>query len=508
MDQLSKPTPCVLVIFGGAGDLTRRLLMPAIYNLKREGLLPENFALIGVARTEIDEQQFRAQLASGLEQFADGDLDPAARDWLIARMYYEQGAFDDPATYQKLEKRLAETDAQYDTGGNFLFYLATPPEAFIPIIEHLGATGLSKQKNESWRRVVVEKPFGHDLPSAKALNNKILSVLTEDQIYRIDHYLGKETVQNIMIFRFANGIFEPLWNRDHIDHVQITVAETVGVGTRGKFYDVTGALRDMVPNHLCQLLTMIAMEPPTRFDADAVRDEKAKVLDAVQHYQPSDILRNVVRAQYTAGTIGDEDIVRYRSTPNVAPDSTTETYVALKLKIDNWRWAGVPLYLRTGKALSKRQTEVAIQFKQAPFAMFRKTPVDRLTPNDLILHIQPEEGVTLRFSAKKPGPSVTMDGVEMKFNYRDYFKAVPSTGYETLIHDCMRGDASLFQRADAIEAGWRVVQPVLDAWAAVGKVKLPTYEAGSGGPSESAAMLERDGRRWRPIDGATNETAR
>lgn len=496
--------PCTLVIFGGAGDLTKRLLLPALYNLRRAGLLPDKFALVGVARTDMTTESFQTELGKGLDQFGV-DIKAKEKDWLLSRISYVRGSFDDEATYKALKTALKAVAEETD--GNVLFYLATPPEAFAPIIEQLGKTGLTLQSGESWRRVIVEKPFGHDLPSAEELNRKILSVLTEDQVYRIDHYLGKETVQNIMVFRFANGLFEPVWNRDHIDHVQITVAETVGVGTRGKFYDVTGALRDMVPNHLCQLLTMIAMEPPIRFDAEAVRTEKAKVLHSAQHYDPDDILKNVVRAQYTAGHAGDQEIVRYRSTPNVAVDSTTETYVAMKLKIDNWRWAGVPFYLRTGKAMARRQTEVAIQFKQAPFSLFRDTPVDRLTPNDLILHIQPDEGMTLRFSAKKPGPSVNMGPVEMKFNYEDYFKASPSTGYETLIYDCLKGDASLFQRADAIEAGWRIVQPILEDWKKLGQVRLPTYEAGSSGPSESAAMLERDGRKWRPI-GNANEPSR
>jgi glucose-6-phosphate 1-dehydrogenase len=375
---------------------------------------------------------------------------------------------------------------------------------FSLIVNRLGESGLVREEQGNWRRVIIEKPFGADLKSAQELNAKILGVLAENQIYRIDHYLGKETVQNILVFRFANGIFEPLWNRNHIDHVQITVAETLGVERRGKFYDATGALRDMVPNHLFQLLTFIAMEPPTCFGAEAVRSEKAKVLEGVRPFTPEEARDNVVRAQYGAGIIENKKIEPYRSATDVAPESTTETYVALKLLIDNWRWAGVPFYLRTGKALATRRSEIAIQFKQAPFALFRDTPVDQLTPNDLVLHVQPEEGMTLRFSAKIPGPSVRMDGVEMRFNYKDHFKAAPSTGYETLIYDCMTGDATLFQRADNIEAGWQVVQPVLDAWAKDSAPELPIYSAGSSGPSEADALLMRDGRRWRPINGAAS----
>jgi glucose-6-phosphate 1-dehydrogenase len=502
LEEKEQPAPpCTLVIFGGAGDLTKRLLTPALYHLRRAKLLSENFALIGFARTDLDEDGFRAEIAAGLAQFSKSKVVATDRDWLLKRIHYVKSPFDEEAGYEQLRKLLAKAESEHDTAGNVLFYLATPAPAFAPIVEHLGKAGLvNHDATGPWRRVIVEKPFGTDLPSAEELNRRLLAVLNEDQVYRIDHYLGKETVQNIMMFRFANGIFEPLWNRDHIDHIQITVAETVGVETRGRFYDATGALRDMVPNHLCQLLTMTAMEPPTRFNADSVRTEKAKVLDAVQLYAPEDVARNVVRAQYAAGNVGGKHIGDYLKEPNVAPDSSTETYVAMKLNIDNWRWAGVPFYLRTGKALAKRQTEVAIQFKQAPFAMFRDTPVDRLPQNDLIIHVQPDEGVTLRLSAKVPGPSVHIGGVEMKFNYKDYFKATPSTGYETLIYDCMKGDASLFQRADNIEGGWRVVQPILDAWAAAGKVKLPTYTAGGSGPEEATALIRRDHRRWRRID--------
>jgi glucose-6-phosphate 1-dehydrogenase len=491
--------PCVLVIFGAAGDLTKRLLMPALYNLRRAGLLPENFAVIGVARSKKDDGTFRQELAASLREFADGTIAGDDADWLTRRLFYLQGDFDDTSVYERLADRLARTDKAQHTGGNYLFYLATPPQAFAIVTQRLGDVGLLREEDGHWRRVIIEKPFGTDLRTAQDLNRELLSVLGETQIYRIDHYLGKETVQNIMVLRFANGMFEPLWNRNHIDHVQITVAETVNVERRGKFYDATGALRDMVPNHLFQLLTLIAMEPPTCFDAEAVRTEKVKVLQAAHPFGRDDARRNVVRAQYKAGTVEGRSITPYRRAENVAPSSTTETYVALKLMVDNWRWAGVPFYLRTGKALAALRSEVVIQFKQAPFALFRDTPVEMLTPNDMSILIQPEECMTLRFSAKIPGPSVRMDGVAMKFNYKEHFNAAPNTGYETLIYDCMNGDPTLFQRADNIEAGWRVVQPVLDAWGEERATELAVYPAGSSGPKEADALLERDHRHWRAI---------
>jgi glucose-6-phosphate 1-dehydrogenase len=503
--QAQAAGPCVLVIFGAAGDLTRRLLIPALYNLRRGSLLPDEFAVVGVARSDKDDAAFRRELGASLREFGNGEIVDSDWKWLCERMSYFQGEFEDPATYNKLAELLAKADAAHRTGGNYLFYLATPPQVFATIVERLGDAGLLHEEEGHWRRVIIEKPFGTDLRSAQDLNGKILAALAESQIYRIDHYLGKETVQNIMVFRFGNGIFEPLWNRNHIDHVQITVAETVGVERRGKFYEGTGALRDMVPNHLFQLLTLVAMEPPTCFAADAVRAEKAKVLEAVHRFGPEDARRNVIRGQYGGGTVNGKQVDPYRRAPNVASGSTTETYVALKIMMDNWRWAGVPIYLRTGKALAKRRSEVVIQFKQAPLTLFRDTPVEQLTPNDLILHIQPEEGVTLRFGAKVPGPSVHMGGVEMKFDYRDYFKAAPSTGYETLIYDCMTGDATLFKRADDIEAGWRIVQPVLDAWAQDHEPPPPIYPAGSSGPSEADALLRRDGRRWRALGGSAGE---
>jgi glucose-6-phosphate 1-dehydrogenase len=495
----AEPPPCAIVIFGAAGDLTRRLLMPALYNLRRAGLLPQRFALIGFARRDDNHETFRRNLRAALDQFVPGGVDAATGDWLAERTHFLRGDLDDPEAFDRLAQLLAETERTQGTRGNCLFYLATPASAFATIVRQLGDAGLVQESAGRWRRVIIEKPFGTDLHRARALNREVLSVLAESQTYRIDHYLGKETVQNIMVFRFANGLFEPMWNRDHIDHVQITVAETVGVEQRGKFYDATGALRDMVPNHLFQLLTLTAMEPAAGFDPDDLRSEKAKVLNAVHNLGGRDGRASIVRAQYGAGVIAGREVTAYRQAPSVAPDSTTETYVALKVMIDNWRWAGVPFYLRTGKALARRRTEIAIQFKQAPLAFFRDTPVERLTPNDLILHIQPEEGVTFGFGAKIPGPAVRVAGVEMKFNYRDYFKVAPSTGYETLIYDCMMGDATLFQRADNIEAGWRVAQQVLDVWAEEGAAALPTYPAGSEGPSEAGALLRRDGRRWRTI---------
>jgi glucose-6-phosphate 1-dehydrogenase len=491
--------PCCFVIFGASGDLTHRLLVPALYNLGVAGLLPEAFALIGVARSQSSSETFRADLAKSLPKFATRPIDEDVVKRLLSRVAYVQGDPDDNATYDKIGRELARIERERGTKGNRLFYLATPPAGFAPIGCHLGQSGLAREENGAWRRVVIEKPFGTDLASARALNQKLVGILNEDQIFRIDHYLGKETVQNIMVLRFANGLFEPIWNRHHIEHVQITVAESLTVGRRGSYYDATGALRDMVPNHLFQLLSLIAMEPPSRFAADAVRAQKAQLLDAVQLQTPDEALHNSVRAQYGDGYIENRAAEAYRKTKDVDPDSTTETYVALKLMIDNWRWARVPFYLRTGKALRAKQTEVAIKFKQAPVAMFRDTPVDRLADNFLVIAIQPNECIGLEFNAKIPGPSIKIGGVGMTFNYEDYFDTPPSTGYETLIYDCMIGDAILYPRADGIEAGWRVVQPFLDAWRDGPGRGLATYRAGSDGPVEADELLARDGRHWRPI---------
>jgi glucose-6-phosphate 1-dehydrogenase len=498
-DQVQAAPPCVLVIFGAAGDLTKRLLVPALYNLRQARLLPDGFSIIGIARADKDDDTFRRDFDASMHDSVNGSRNGADWKWLSQRMFYLKGDLEDAATYRSLGERLAKSGAN-GSQGNVLYYLASPPTVFAPVIQQLGKAKLLHESDGCWRRVIIEKPFGTDLRSAQELNRQILAVMSEKQIYRIDHYLGKETVQNILVFRFGNGIFEPLWNRNHIDHVQITVAETVGVETRGKFYDVTGALRDMVPNHLFQLLELVSMEPPTCFAPDAVRTEKSKVLDAVHPFGSEDARRNVVRGQYAAGTVSGKPMTAYRASPDVAPDSVTETYVALKIVMDNWRWAGVPFYLRTGKALATRRSEIVIRFKQAPFALFRDTPVDRLTPNDIVLHIQPDEGVTLTFGAKKPGPKVVMGGVEMQFDYKDYFAVAPSTGYETLIYDCMVGDTTLFKRAEEIEASWRIVQPLLDAWSNGRNDPPSTYAAGSQGPAEADELLARDGRKWRPLD--------
>jgi glucose-6-phosphate 1-dehydrogenase len=491
--------PCCFVIFGASGDLTHRLLAPALYNLAAAGLLPKAFAIVGIARGEKSNDAFRNELAQALRQFAVRNVDDKTVTQLLSCATYVNGGADDPSTYERLDQELTRVERACGTGGNRLFYLATPPGAFAPISCHLGQSGIAREENGAWRRLIIEKPFGTSLASAQALNRKLLELLDEHQIYRIDHYLGKETVQNIMVLRFANGLFEPIWNRDHIDHVQITVAETLTVGRRGRFYDAVGALRDMVPNHLFQLLSLVAMEPPARFDAHAVRSEKAQALDALHLPSAAAALQDSVRAQYVAARVGDNEVEDYRRVADVKPDSTTETYVALKLMIDNWRWAGVPFYLRTGKALKSRRTEVAIKFKQAPFTMFRDTPVDRLAQNFLIISIQPDECIGLQFNAKVPGPAIAISGVGMTFKYQDYFDVAPSTGYETLIYDCMIGDAILFQRADGIEAGWRVVQPFLDAWQEAGPNGLALYKAGSEGPAEADQLLARDGRRWRSI---------
>jgi glucose-6-phosphate 1-dehydrogenase len=498
--------PCAMVIFGAAGDLTKRLVVPALYNLVRAKRLPDGFRLVGVDLATKTVEEWRKGLSDTMQEFIgkDGEfeidhLDQAAWRWLAERMSYLQGDLKDPGTYNRIGKHLVKLDETAGTAGNHLFYLAVADRFFSVAVAGLAAADLTMERDDQWRRVVIEKPFGHDLSSAKALNAEIVGVLHEHQIYRIDHFLGKETVQNIMALRFANGLFEPVWNRQHIDHVQITAAETVGVERRGRFYEKTGALRDMVPNHVFQLLAMTAMEPPISFDADEVRTKKAEIIQAIHPLEATGALSDVVRGQYDAGTVLGRAVRAYRQEPDVASDSTTETFIACKLKIDNWRWAGVPFYLRTGKYLKRRVTEIAIRFHQAPYALFRGTDVERMNPNWMILRIQPNEGIALEFAAKRPGPTVKLSSVSMDFAYKTYFKIEPNTGYETLILDCMIGDATLFQRADNIELGWRTVQPILEVWANDPPRDFPNYAAGGRGPAAADELLARDGRAWRPL---------
>ena len=476
--------PATLVIFGGAGDLARRLLMPALVNLTRDGLIGDDLDILVVSRGP--DEGIQDQLAEYLD-LSDRAI-KAAWARRRPRIAYHQGEFDDPETYAGIAQRLT---------GNVAFYLATAASFFGPISVHLADSGLLKEA-QGFRRVVVEKPFGHDLKSAQALNRTLLGVMGESQIFRIDHFLGKETVQNIMVSRFGNAFLEAVWNHRYVDHVQITAAETVDVGTRGAFYDATGALRDMVPNHLFQLLAMVSMEPPNSFDAEAIRNEKAKLLDAVRIPTAGEAKRDAVRGRYTAGIVAGKKIVAYRKAPDVAKDGRTETYAAMKLMVDSWRWAGVPFYLRTGKALVARDTEIVIQFKPVALALFRNADVSKIPPNKLIIQIQPNEGIDLHFVAKKPGPVVDTAEVAMDFRYADAFPLGHRTGYETLLYDVLIGDQSLFQRADMVERGWAIVQPILRQWAKDGEPE--DYKAGSAGPAGADELLARDGREWHPID--------
>jgi glucose-6-phosphate 1-dehydrogenase len=506
-----------MVIFGAGGDLTKRLLVPALYNLASTGLLPEHFALVGVDMADLSADQWRDSLHSMMQSFVGkaasesriDHVDEATWTRLTHNLSYVRGDLNDGALFDRLRTHLESDEKAANTGGNCLFYLAVADRFFGPVVTELGHAGLFDEKPDPdgkstrWRRVVIEKPFGHDEASARELNRTILRAAREDQIFRIDHFLGKETVQNIMALRFANGMFEPLWNRDRIDHVQITVAETVGVESRGRFYEKTGAMRDMIPNHVFQLLAMVAMEPPAGFDAQAVRSRKTDVFSAMHTLSVQD----AVRGQYGAAEAGDAEhshnpsdhAVAYRAEKDVAPDSPIETYVALRLGIDNWRWAGVPFYLRTGKHMSRRVTEIAIRFKPAPFAPFEDTDVATLPPNWLLLRIQPQEGIALQFEVKRPGPVVDLAAVQMAFRYDDWFPREPNIGYETLIYDVMIGDQTLFNRADMVEETWRVVQPVLDEWAKTKPGSFPNYASGTDGPAEADALLARDGRAWRPV---------
>ncbi|MBX3218314.1 MAG: glucose-6-phosphate dehydrogenase [Labilithrix sp.] len=493
--------PCALVIFGASGDLTRRKLMPAIYNLALSRSLPSGFAAVGVARRAKTQEQFRAEMKEGVAQFSRRKpVDPALWSDFERGVGYVQGSFDDRSTYQKLAAHLDEVDKERGTRQNRLYYLAVPPAEFATIVAHLREAGLvadaaAERSGGPWTRIIIEKPFGDDLESSRELNDCIATAFAESQVFRIDHYLGKETVQNLLVFRFANSLFEPTWNREHVDNVQITVAEDIGVEGRGKFYEQIGVTKDIVENHLMQLLCLTAMEPPISLSADAVRDEKVKVLRSLRRMEPSTIRENVVRGQYGRGFVRGEEVPGYREEPDVAKDSRVETYVAMKVLIDNWRWGGVPFYVRAGKRLPRKVTEIAIQFKQVPHSLFA-APDGGVSPNVLAVRVQPDEGIALRFTTKEPGNATVLRDVAMDFRYGSAFGSNTPEAYERLLLDAMRGDATLFTRRDEVEEQWAFIDPVIDAWRDLAAAP-PIYAAGTWGPEQADDLLARDGRRWR-----------
>ncbi len=494
-----RPDPCIVVIFGASGDLTKRKLLPALYHLQQSGFLPENFAVLGVARRPL-EDSFGPDMKDGiLKGGGVEENDPKLAPFMERVQYYAMN-FDDESAYEGLKSKLADMDEKFGTGGNRLFYLAVAPEYFSDIVAFLGKNDLNKapEGDQHWVRTVIEKPFGHDLDSARALNDEVNKVFKESQIFRIDHYLGKETVQNILVFRFANGIFEPVWNRNYIDHVEITAAESIGIEGRGPFYEQAGALRDVVQNHVMELLSFVAMEPPISFEAGAVRTEKVKVWRAIQPIHPAD----TVRGQYGPGMVDGKQAVGYRQEDRVHPRSQTETYAALRLEIENWRWAGVPFYIRAGKRMAKRVTEITVQFKQPPLTLFKDSEgsgAEGIKPNVISMRIQPDEGIALRFAAKVPGPNMTMSSVNMNFSYADAFGASSANGYERLLLDAMLGDATLFAHRDGVEATWALMTPILQAWTKDPVREFPNYAAGTWGPAASDAMLKSDGRKWRKL---------
>lgn len=492
--------PCIMVILGASGDLTKRLLMPAIYNLACDGLLPENFAVLGTSRTEMTGEEFRKSMAGeedGLPKFhTRKEFDEEECDKLINRLHYVATNIN-VEDFIRLKEEVSKLDTQYGAQGNVLFYFAMAPRFFGSLCENLYKAGF--QDGPGWKRIIVEKPFGTDLESARKLNDEILKYWKEDQIYRVDHYLGKETVQNLLAFRFSNGMFEPLWNKNHIDNIQFNVCEAVDVQGRGGYYDSSGVLRDMMQNHMFQMLAYLCMEPPGSFEANSIRNEKAKLLESVRIYTPEEVARFAVRGQYgpSAGGGGGADKPGYRQEKDVNPESSTETFAAARLHIDNWRWEGVPIYLRSGKALWKRSTEIVVEFKKPPIATLKGSAVDHLEPNRLVFHIQPAQGIELLFQAKIPGPSVELQQVDMKFAYGDSFKASRYTGYEVMIYSCTRGDATLFSRGDLVEAAWQVAQPILDYWSSSpAGDEFPNYMRNSWGPKAASDLIERDGRRW------------
>ena len=490
--------PCVMVIFGATGDLTHRKLLPALYNLALEHPLPAGFSVVGFARRPYSDDDFRQQALESINAYSrQKPVNPQVWDSFASGIRYLQSAFHDPKGYEKLNTLLNTLDQERGTSGNRIFYLSTPPSQYPEIIQRIGAAGLNKNR-KGWTRIIIEKPFGHDLASARELNRQVSKVFREEQVYRIDHYLGKETVQNILVFRLANGIFEPVWNRRYVDHVQITMAENLGLEGRSSYYEESGAIRDIVQNHLLQLLTLVAMEPPIAFDADAVRDEKVKVLHALQPFVGRDVSINSIRAQYGPGWVDGKQVPGYLEENGISPTSTTETYVSMKIYIDNWRWAGIPFYLRTGKHLPKRVTEIAIQFKQAPLILFKRSEAHgQIEPNVLILRIQPDEGISLKFGAKVPGTEMQIRAVNMDFFYGSSFVREQPEAYERLILDCMVGDSTLFTRRDEAEAAWTFIQGILDEWKDEPRETIQTYEAGTWGPQAADEYIWKDGRRWR-----------
>ncbi len=495
---LHTPPPCALVIFGASGDLTKRKLIPALYHLAQQNLLPDNFAVVGTARTAMTDEDFRQKMRDAIIEFSDDKkIDDAVWQKFAAGLYYFPGEFDNTETYKHLHDALARADSERGTNGNRIFYLSTAPSVFGLIAKQLGAAGMTHPEAGKWTRIIVEKPFGHDLESARALNRELAEVFDEAQVYRIDHYLGKETVQNLLTFRFANSIFEPLWNRNYIDHVQITNAETVGVEGRGGYYEESGVVRDMLQNHIFQIAALIAMEPPASLSANAVRDEKIKAMQAVRAIPVNQMNEFAVRGQYGAGSINGQPVPGYREEPDVNPQSSTETFAAVKLYFDNWRWADVPFYIRSGKRLPKRITEIAIQFKTVPRQLFAQTdaPID---PDVLVVRVQPNEGITLRIGAKLPGQTTRIRSVNMDFRYGASFNVPTPEAYERLLHDCMIGDPTLFARRDMTERGWEIVTPILEAWKQ-SATDFPNYEAGTWGTQSSHDLIERDGRRWRRL---------
>ncbi len=511
------PDPALVVIFGATGDLAHRKILPAFYNLRRAGLLPSETSILGYARRPYTDAAFTAEMRQAVEEHSRNPVEQALWDDFAGQIHYQQGDFSDPAAYTRLAARLDHIDAAAGCRGNRLFYLATPPSAYEDIVANLKAAGLTHRPG-SWSRIVIEKPFGHDLESGRRLNDAVMKAFDESQVYRIDHYLGKDTVRNLLVFRFANGIFEPVWNRRYVDHVQITVAEDLGVEGRSAFYEEAGASRDILQNHMLQLLSLVAMEPPINFEADALRDEKVRVLRAIDPaWTPGRVRTEVVRGQYRAGWVADRKVVGYRDEPGVSPTSSVETYVALRIEVENWRWAGVPFYLRTGKRLPRRASEIAVQFNRPPLTLFRESASDP-EPNMLAMRIQPDEGILLRFAAKVPDLGLDVRSVNMDFTYGSTFLTDAPEAYETLLLDAMLGDASLFTRADEVEAAWSLVTPLVELWhdwgdeggegravrgrkAPVGKLdgSLQPYEAGSWGPEAADRLLERDGRRWRRL---------